>query len=275
MVRCQSYVYSPEYLDVADEVGLLVQSEMGMLGGWSGHDIFHYYGWPMPTSENSGLLKRQWNRVVLRDVNHPSANIYCMSNELQDERFGFFPRTAWKCYDDTKAIKPTALVIWTDGGYCEDFPGDFVNHEASDDLEDRCDKPIVQHEFRWWSSFPDIALMERYSGAIRPYAAEIALEAATRHGFSHVLRRAAANSQRVQFQEAKGKMEACRRDRPRMAGICHFNAMDTNPSPQGIINEFYERKFADPETWLQTNGDTVVLSSLGFDDRRGVPSNLT
>jgi hypothetical protein len=109
--------------------------------------------------------------------------------------------------------------------------------------------------------------MERYSGAIRPYAAEIALEAATRHGFSHVLRRAAANSQRVQFQEAKGKMEACRRDRPRMAGICHFNAMDTNPSPQGIINEFYERKFADPETWLQTNGDTVVLSSLGFDDR--------
>lgn len=33
-VRSQSYVQSPEYLDAADEVGLLVQNEMGMLGAW-------------------------------------------------------------------------------------------------------------------------------------------------------------------------------------------------------------------------------------------------
>ncbi|PIU40394.1 MAG: hypothetical protein COT00_01965, partial [Candidatus Omnitrophica bacterium CG07_land_8_20_14_0_80_50_8] len=31
-VRCQSYVPAPEYYDVADEVGLLIQGEMGMLG---------------------------------------------------------------------------------------------------------------------------------------------------------------------------------------------------------------------------------------------------
>jgi hypothetical protein len=38
-------------------------------------------------------------------------------------------------------------------------------------------------------------------------------------------------------------------------------------SPQGILDEFYERKYADGAQWLQTNGDTVILSSLGFDDR--------
>jgi hypothetical protein len=59
----------------------------------------------------------------------------------------------------------------------------------------------------------------------------------------------------------------CRADHPQLAGICHFDAMDANPSPQGVINEFYERKVVDSATWRQTNGDTVVLCSLRFDDR--------
>ena len=262
-VRCQSYVYTPEYFDVADEVGLLIQSEMGMLGGWSGNQIWHVSQWPQPSPDYRDALKRQWDSVVLRDVNHPSANLYCMSNELRDGTE--HPRIAWSCYHDTKAIKPTAFVLWTDGGYRENLPGDFVNHEA--DIDSECSKPLIQHEFRWWSSFPDVRNMEKYSGAIRSYGAEIALEAAAGHGISHVLPTAAANSQRIQYIEAKGKMEACRRDNPSLAGICHFNAMDINPSPQGIIDEFYDLKYADGGSWQQTNGDTVILSDLGFDDR--------
>lgn len=258
-VRCQSYVYGPEYYDVADEVGLLVQSEMGMLGAWSGHSIWHVYPWPQPMASNREALRRQWNQVVLRDVNHPSANIYCMSNELVRTDF---PRTAWQCYNETRAIKPTAFVIWTDGGHNENLPEDFVNAEAME-----CDKPVIQHEFRWWSSFPDVRIMHKYSGAIRPYAAEIALEAAVRQGLAHLLPEFADKSQRLQLLEAKAKMENCRRDHPRLAGISHFNAMDANPSPQGIIDEFYERKLADAATWIKTNGDTVILSSLEFDDR--------
>lgn len=236
--------------DVADEVGLLVQSEMGMLGAWGSHTQWHGYAWPQPTPGYREALKRQWDLVVARDANHPSANIYCMSNELTDT---LFPRLAWQCYHDTKAIKPTAFVIWTDGGWNGDLPGDFVNAEA--DKDETCSKPLIQHEFRWWSSFPDVRIIHKYSRAIRPYAAEIAIEAAARHGISHVLPLAAANSQRLQFLEAKGKMEMCRRDHPTLAGICHFNAMDTNPSPQGIIDEFYERKYTDSATWRETNGE--------------------
>jgi len=275
-VRCQSYVYAPEYFDAADEVGLLVQSEMGMLGAWAGHCPEHVYQWPKPTADAYPILKCQWDLVVTRDANHPSANLYCMSNEYNRALF-HFPRVAWQCYHDTKAIKPTAFVIWTDGGYSEDLPGDFVNHNpdlqiAGDDgksrpLVDAVDKPVIQHEFRWWSSFPDVRSMDRYSGAMRPYAAGIAIEAAARRGLSHILPEAARTSQRLQLLEAKVKMEICRRDHPRMAGICHFNAMDANPSPQGVITEFYERKVADAAEWLQTNGDTVIMSSLGIDDR--------
>ncbi len=262
-VRCQSYVYGPEYYDVADEVGMLVQSEMGALGAWGGSNKWHVYAWPPPTPAFRKDLLNQWNLVVARDANHPSANIYCMSNELGAETL--FPRTAWQCHDDTKAGKPSAFVIWTDGGYNEDLPGEFVNDEAAKD--ETCPKPLIQHEFRWWSSFPDVSIMHKYSGAIRPYSAQIALEAASAHGISHLLPLAAANSQRLQFVEAKLKMEMCRRDNPTLAGICHFNAMDGNPSPQGIIDEFYDTKYAQSGKWLQTNGDTVILSSLGAEDR--------
>lgn len=273
-VRCQSYVPAPEYFDVADEMGLLVQSEMGMLGAWGGSTHWHVYAWPPPMPSYREAIRDQWNNVVLRDVNHPSANLYCMSNELLSKTD--YPRIAWRCYRETKAVKPTAFVIWTDGGHSDTLPGDFINvfaadpsGKTSDQLEkyEKSGKPIIQHEFAWWSSFPDVRIMNKYSGAVRPYAAEIALEAATRQGLAHLLPQFAENSQRLQLLEAKAKLENCRRNIPHLAGICHFDAMDANPSPQGIIDEFYERKLIDAPGWLQTNGDTIVMSSLGFDDR--------
>ncbi|MFA6110394.1 MAG: sugar-binding domain-containing protein [Candidatus Latescibacterota bacterium] len=262
-VRCQSYVYGPEYYEAADEVGLLVQSEMGMLGAWGGTSPMHVYQWPKPTPDNYPVLKRQWDLVVRRDAHHPSAGIYCMSNEYGANTP--FPRIAWECYRDTKAAKPDALVLWTDGGWNPDLPADFVNDEAGKDAE--CPLPLVQHEFRWWSSFPDLGLKERYSGAVRPYAIELAEEAAARHGLAHLLPRFVEASKRLQFQEAKLMMENCRRSHPTLAGICHFNAMDASPSPQGVLTEFYEPKYADSDRWLQTNGDAVLLAGLEADDR--------
>ncbi len=176
-----------------------------------------------------------------------------------------FPRLAWECYHATKARKPEALVLWTDGGWNPDLPGDFVNDEAEKNAD--CPLPVVQHEFRWWSSFPDVRLKSHYSGAVRPYAIELAEQAAARHGLTHLLARFAAASQRLQLAEAKLKMESCRRTHATLAGICHFNAMDASPSPQGVLTEFYTAKQADSACWLQTNGDAVLLAGLEADDR--------
>ena len=271
-VRCQSFVPAPEYYDAADEVGLLVQSEMGVLGAWGGSDQWHIYAWPQPSPGVREAIKDQWDRVVERDVNHPSAGIYCMSNELGKQTD--YPRLAWQCYRDTKAVRPHGLVLWTDGGCNDELPGDFVNDEAS--VDGATARPVVQHEFRWWSSYPDVRAMPSYDGAVRPYGAEIAIQAAARHGIAHVLPMAAETSQRLQLIEAKAKMERCRRDAATLAGICHFNAMDANPSPQGVVDEHYRPKHASAEQWLETNGDTVVLCSLGFSDRvlRG-PSEIS
>ena len=262
-VRCQSYVPAPEYYDVADEVGLIVQSEMGMLGAWGGNSPWHRYDWPPPTPAYREALRWQWNRTVMRDVSHPCAAIYCMSNELGSRTM--FPETAWQCARDTKAIRPGAFVIWTDGGFNAELPQDFVNAEASED--GRTDLPVIQHEFRWWSTYPDVRIKRKYDGAVRPYAIEIAEAAARQHRLQSHLPAMARASQRLQYVEARTKMEVCRRDNPRLAGISHFTAMDICLSPQGILDEFYDPKYVDAATWRRTNGDTVVLVDAGFDDR--------
>ncbi len=110
---------------------------------------------------------------------------------------------------------------------------------------------------------PEGALLRRNT----PYAITIAEEAAARQGLAHLLPCFADASQRLQLQEAKLKMENCRRDNPTLAGICHFSAADGNPSPQGVITEFYERKLVDAAGWRQTNGDTVLLAGLEADNR--------
>ncbi len=263
-VRCQSYAPTPEYLDVADEIGLVIQSEIGVLGAWAGNSVWHGYGWPKPTPAFRGKLIDQWRKVVMRDVNHPSAAIYCMSNELGDGTV--FPRTAWQCYDETKKIKPGSLVLWTDGGHNQDLPADFVKGEAS--LAGKVGKPVIQHEYRWWSTYPDIRIKQKYSNtAMRPIAIEMAEERAEKWGLGHMLPVMARNSHKLQYCEAKDKMEGLRRDNPELAGVCHFTAMDVGFSPQGILDEFYERKHATPCMWRRCWGDTVLMIEKGFDDR--------
>ena len=262
-VRCQSYVPTPEYYDIADEVGLLIQGEMGMLGAWGGHSDWHTTSWPTPNSCYYQKLKCQWEHTVMRDINHPSANIYCMSSELCANTL--FPQIAWQCYHNTKKIKPTAFLIWTDGGYNPNLPGDFVNYEA--DVDKETSLPLIQHEFRWWSSYPDVRIKDKYKGAIRPYAIEIAEEAAASNGMTHLLPHIAHNSQKLQYIEARTKLESLRRDYPQLAGISHFSAADLSFTPQGILNEFYEKKLVSGCRWRQTMGDTVILIDKGFDDR--------
>ena len=97
-----------------------------------------------------------------------------MSNEYG--KSCHFPRIAWQCYHDTKAIKPTAFVIWTDGGYNKDMPADFINAEAQSDRRgdaSSADLPLIQHEFKWWSSFPDVRTASTHDAARHHVAVDV------------------------------------------------------------------------------------------------------
>jgi hypothetical protein len=272
-VRFQSSVPCPEYFDAADEVGLIVQSEMGMLGAWHGHGRAIAYAYPWPTPEFYSTLKWQWEKTVMRDANHPSAAIYCMSNEMGDlsgfKKISGFPDyakdVAEECYHTTKAIHPASLIIWTDGGYNPEMPADFCNAEAS--LDEKIPLPLIQHEFRWWTSYPDVRIKDKFTGAMRPYFIEIAEQNAAKSGILELLPLVAANSQRLQALERKVKLEALRRDYPHLAGISLFSASDCGPACQGLWDDFWHPKCVSAEEFLKTNGDAVVLIDRNFEDR--------
>ena len=117
-VRCSHNPYSTEFLDLADETGLLVVDEL--TDRWSG-DI----GIGRPLVDRFFPLTTEW---VRRDRNHPSVVLYSLGNELQhDERLFGFPSddggvTTYKLIDTVvKRWDPTrkttvAMYPARDGG---------------------------------------------------------------------------------------------------------------------------------------------------------------
>ena len=274
-VRCQSYMAVQEYIDAADEVGLLVQNELGALGAIGAHCPEHIYAWPQPNVENGGHLLEQWILGVKTAMNHPSARMWAMSNELAaNGEITEYPRMAWKAYRETKKLDPLSLVIWTDGGINNDLPSDYINVNVrgfdidGPDLSAVNNKPCIQHEFQWWTSFLDVRLLKKYreSGHI-PNWLERTCKNALRNGLGDLLIDFATVSQNIQFLEAKGKLEYTRRINPEIAGMDHFNATDNLGGAQGVLNEFYEKKLIDGEVWKQTTGNCVILTDLDFDQR--------
>ena len=273
-VRNQSYLQTPEYLAAADELGVVIQNELGTLGAIAPKSPEHVYPWPQPNAENYQRMLEQWVLGVKQVMNHPSARMWAMSNELNGNfNTTEYPQMAWKCYRETKKLDPNTLVIWTDGGTNMEMPSDFINDCATGiccdqpNAAEQYDLPYIQHEYQWWVSYPDIRMAERFIGGIRPVCQTTAAMTAAKNGLAEYLVDFAIASQHQELVEAKGKMEAIRRNVPTLGGIDHFNAADVGTSGQGIMNCFYEPKLVDAKTWNQTNGDCVILCDLDFHTR--------
>ena len=119
-IRCSHNPYSQEFLDLADEVGILVVDELA--DKWTGED------WQMgrPITDRFFPLITEW---VRRDRNHPSVILWSLGNELQhDEVYSGFPSddfgvTTYRIFDVVvKRWDPTrkttvAMYPARDGGY--------------------------------------------------------------------------------------------------------------------------------------------------------------
>ena len=79
-VRNQSYLQTPEYLAAADELGLIVQNELGTLGPISPKSPEHIYSWPQPNAENYQHMLQQWIFGVKQVMNHPSARFWAATS---------------------------------------------------------------------------------------------------------------------------------------------------------------------------------------------------
>ncbi len=106
-LRCHIKPVSGSYLDIADELGILVMSEPAI-------------GWIMNSPETEARCQREVESLIRQDRNHPSVVFWCLLNEA----FAFLGFSVAQVVEMTtriarsaRELDPSRLMIDTSGGH--------------------------------------------------------------------------------------------------------------------------------------------------------------
>jgi len=281
-LRFHTWVPPEEYLDAADELGMLIQVEAPV-----------------------GFGEQEWLDILRSCRRHPSVVIYCCGNEelLDEANIARFRNAADACREHAPdaLFNPHSALRGIE--YCwnradlgpdvvqEPYPhnprrleaikqfSDCFSHyswghlsygSAHGDprlIDERLvpyERPCMSHELCIHGSYLDLDLEHRYEGTrigTQLFAATRRLLA--RHGLLHNARRYFVNScawMRVLRKHALENARKCHR----LAGYDLLGAIDTHwhrcGYPCGVMNEFYELKPGETaDDVLQYNGDSILL----------------
>jgi beta-galactosidase len=274
-------VFTKEYLDAADELGLLVCQEMplGLTGEMRSNIIY------TPPREFIDFWRAELKNIVSFDRNHPCVIAYSMTSEKGPTAASFesihqeFPAYA-------RVLNPQALVCDVTHGAghsaytaygkrvtdlieeCPDNPYDLA--PLVDELElpetGRIrDLPWILHEYSWWTSMPNPKLRAKYEGKPFLFRGVPDLEkAAADAGFTEQIPRFVSNSEKLVALLRKEGLELARRH-PGVAGYNFWlitNFMAT--CPEGIFDEFWDEQMGLKAAQCRKyNADTVLLLDDG------------
>ena len=243
-----------EYLDVADEVGLLVQES------------------PLLTSARCGdrevyMQPAYLEQCIRQNINHPSVMFYTFTAEVYFHNAGSpFIRDLACLARAARALDPSRLI-----NVCAGVDRASAERDDTDVLElaggntcnpaelDVCRKPVILHEYRWWSSYPNPRLKKKYAqSAMRPWFIEHAEKVAREKGFEDLLPVFVENSEKLQALERKIGLEKARRAQG-VRGYELFLGKDTGWAIEGLWDDFGDPKNVSAAEFLQTNGETVLL----------------
>ena len=260
----------PEYIEAADEAGILVIQEMPF--GLSGLRANRY------TIDETfrDFYATELDGLVRQSRNYASVVSYSMSSELEHhnqtpESFVFFSQTLPK---RTRELAPHALVIdctgyvtteETDKGKRDtDFYASICPTWMKRTLDetpvatDR-KRPTILHEYNWWSCYPDPNDGAKYAGMqLKPFWLETLLETARANGQEELIPTYRKNSLWLQTICRKDGIEYARRN-PDTEGYILWLLIDFGQYSEGLLDDFWQPKNVSAEEFLQSNGDTVVL----------------
>jgi hypothetical protein len=276
-------IFTPEFLQAADEVGILVCQEMpfGLFGETRKLRA-------NPPEDWISMYHRELENIIRSDRNHPCVAFYSMTSELAIASQS--PRSFQTFNQDlpslARRLNPAALVF--DVTQTGEFGVDTRLGRRNTDLienivrrtkglrQDPLDGPIslpdsqtlsaplVLHEYWWWTSLPEPALTPLYQKTPMQYGAVPLMVAnARRNGIAGEMPQMVDNSRRLKYALQKDGLELARKD-PRIAGYHFWLIHDFHWCPEGIFNEFWEPP-SEPSGPLfqQYNGDTVLLLDDG------------
>lgn len=255
-VRTHSWIPPPEYLNAADEIGLMVQPEFPFA-----------YHWDLPkTPEAKHSALEQWSAVIRLDRNHPCIATWCMGNEEYDS-FDF----ASQMYAQAKQLDPTRPVIDSDGctfknsnrqtldflsvAFDEGNLIGFRDHKY--DIPDSVKKPVVGHEMGYFVTLPDISLVDSFHSGLRPYWLYQLSDLLNQKHLENVYPQWLEASRHLQTVALKCNLEGARKSH--LSGSSVWLFQDYPNCPEGVVNMFYQSKAFEPEQFREFNAPTVLL----------------
>lgn len=102
LVRFHSTIPSEEFVEAADELGLLIHMEIG----------FAYDYDENGNKKNLSMSNTAWRETILKYRNNPSVCIFCIGNEMHNA--GRFPEVK-AMYEEGKALAPGKLIMDNSG----------------------------------------------------------------------------------------------------------------------------------------------------------------
>jgi hypothetical protein len=264
-------IFTQEYLEAADEAGLLIIQEMPF--GLSGY-----------VRENQHRLAEPWRTYYGRELdglvrlgrNHASVIAFSMCSEVPldggtREAFDFFCRY---CPRRAKELAPHALVIDNTGyhGHTQTPQGDRITDfyavispawckEMLDETPVQSDgrHPTILHEYNWWSCYPDPRSRHAYADtAVKPWWLDVLEKTARANGQERLIPTYRKNSLWLQTVCRKDGLEYARRC-PNVEGFILWLLIDFGQYTEGVLDDFWQPKNVSAKEFRQSTGDAVIL----------------
>lgn len=266
-LRWHTYSMEQPLLDAADELGLLIQSEL--------FSVFY------ETEEERAVTAAQCELMLRRNRNHPSVACFVMGNEHDGTNPRFISLRDSLC-DMARRMSPDTLVMDSDGI----SPDSVASHPRSDvacagigagignvldmspviaDMVDKNTKPFMIHEFGYPESFPRVGDIPKYTSGLRPFWLEHAAKSAKESGMEGMLGDFTEKSRRLHFRIVKKAIEDARKVEG-LAGYGHWGFHDFVHESIGLVDLFLEDKGGSAPEFRQANGE-IALSVTPVCDR--------
>lgn len=264
-------IFSPDYLEAADEAGLMVIQEMPF--GLSGYVRINQHQLEQPWRDFYG---QQLEGLVRVSRNHPSVIAYSMCSEVPldggtQEAFDFFCR---QCPRSAKRLAPHALVIDNTGYHgneqtprgerITDFYAQVIPTWCKDALDEPPipsdgKHPTLLHEYNWWSCYPDPGDRRKYDqAAIIPWWLDLLEKSAAEAGLTDLVPTFRRNSLWLQAVCRKDGLEYARRC-PNVEGFILWLLIDFGQYTEGVFDDFWQPKNVSARELLQSTADTVIV----------------